>query len=519
MKDRVTDGRVYELPKAQLFRWIGYEIYSPDVVDFHESKARTRIVSAPARTSKSYSAAAEMLYDCFPTWTKDAETGERIYLDSRILWCVGPDYGTIKEFDYLFEWLVTNREKYGFSYRLKRSSKQKKKGDLQIYIEWGRDPQNEMVYTLIEGKSAERETSLQGEEIYSCVMSEAAEQPRHILNKYLATRCHHLILPTTPKPHADWIRELIDMGEKDPGLSIDHFHYAIDFEHKVSPNPKFDWKRFEAAMRRAASISPTGRAEDDPHFAEQFLGLWVYYAGKVLPFRHEKGVPGRFSHVVNHLPADFEQLNKFVSVDYGHDHRAAALFHCIMQCGTVIVYDEIVDTGLHPGQFVDLITQRLRQWEHEPEYFVGDPSRPEVATLMRELGLPVWDRGSKNALRDRAAGTLRIIDMLADDELLERPKLFVHSRCVELIGELKVLRRKEDYGSDEFAKSSFDPACDDDCFDALRYGVQSMPRPELGPKEKNWWEAYGHRPGGNYWTKSRDMLSSYDGIVLPEVAA
>lgn len=510
------EGRLYAMDKALLFKWIEYRIYTQDVLNFHESDARMRIMSAPARTSKSYSAAAELLYDAMPQW--QVVDGKVYYHESKLIWCVGPDYSQIKEFDYLYKWLVTDRQRFGFDYKLARKAKAKKKGDLVIHIQWGRSIDGEMVETIIEGKSAKEKASLQSEEIYSCVMSEAAELDEDILPHYLATRCHNLILPTTPKPKAAWIRELIDEGERDPAHSIDHFHYAIDPETRTSPNPKFDWKRFDVARRRAESRSPTGRAEDDPFFAEQFLGHWVYYEGRILPFRHQR-TPGRVHHTFSQMPPDFRLLRKFVSVDYGFDHKSAALFWFVTRGGLLGIFDEIVERESHPSQFVDAIQERVAQWGIDVNYYVGDPSRPEVASLYRERGLPVWDRGGKNALRDRAAGTLRLIDYLSDDELTGAPCLYVHERCVETINEWKKLRRKEGFSGDEFAKAAVAKGCDDDCFDAARYGIQTRPEPHIDFAERvPWWIL--HRKSVErdaYWRESatRQPLSgAVAGMVM-----
>lgn len=473
--------------KPAFFSWIGYEVHTQDVARFHNSKARTRIISAPARTSKSYSTAAEMAYDAFPHFTRD-KNGRFAPIESRLLWCVGPDYPTCKEFDYLYKWLVDDRAKLGFDYKLVKARNAPKNGDMQIIIEWGRSPDGELHRTIVKGMSATHERALQGEEVYHSVMSEAAEQPASILTKYLATRSHRLTLPTTPKPGASWIKELIDLGEADPTLGIEHFHYAIDFDSRSCPNPTFDWKRFEQERRRAIARSPTGQPEDDPFFAEQFLGMWVYYTGRVLPlFRREASVPGKMSHLFDDFPQDLPKWRKFVSLDYGYDHPSAAIFWAVAPDGTLFICDELLESQIAPEKFVDAIKRKVSDelgWS--VDYYVGDPSRPEVEAIMRDLGLPVYRVANKNTLRDRAAGTLLLIQYLSNDPQLGRPKLFVHRACRNIVHEWTTLRRKEDYTGDEFGKAAFAKGCRDDLFDAARYGLMTRVDP-YSPKGSEHW--------------------------------
>ena len=504
------EDAVYEIPKAVLFGWIGYEIHTEDVLRFHESKKFKRIVSAPARTSKSYSGAAEMFSLVWPKWR--VQNRRKIYLSdqSRLFWIVGPDFSTIKEFDYLWDWLVRDREKYGFEYKIIRKANQRRKGDRMIHIQWGRDEDGLMCETILECKSAERHTAIQGEQIYCALMSEAGEHPEMIYRKYLATRCTYLFLPTTPKLNGRWVYALIQQAEANPDGEWESIHYAQDYEHRKSANPKFDWRNFAAEKQMAESRTESGHAEDDPIFAEQFLGLWTFAWGRVLPFRPSDGIPGRMSHVVDFDPPHFNDLNRFVSVDYGYDHKSVALFWAVMPDETLFLFDEICEKQMDPHTFVREVRERARHWGRI-SYYVGDPSRPEVEKIMQNHGMPIWDRGSKNALRERAAGYLRLIELLSDDPVKGRPRLFVHARCLETIAEFTHLQRKDNFFGDEFSKAALNLSrCDDDCFDAARYGVQSRPRPEMKAHRNDWWKAFSRRnPSPDYWSQSRMERDSY----------
>lgn len=464
-------------PKPYLFPLFDYQFYTDDVGRFHASTARVRIVSAPARTSKSFSAAYDAMHWVFPEW--EIHEGRLYPIESQLIWIVCPAYKQNKEFDYLWQELVLRRRLHSIPFEFERKTYNPKQGALEITIRWGESVRGEPIMTKIEGKSAQNPESLQSEEVDLAILSEAAEHDRMVWERMLATRCKYTIWPTTPKPKADWVHEYIDLAERDPGCGIEHFHFALDPVRQRSANPKYDWQRFEQERRKAASRTDTGRAEDDPWFAEQFLGMWTYEAERLLPFRW-MSMPGRPSHVIDSLPDWFETSAKFIACDYGYNDPACALWFALGQDGTVILYREIYESKLDPLQFVERIATRTG--EERVEYVVGDPKRPEVERFMRELGLPVYTRGKPGEISDRAAGAMRLVDLLSDDPDLGRPKFYVLSPhggerlgCPKTLQEWKTLRRKPGVGANEWTNEAVVGA--DHSFDATRYFLMSRPRP------------------------------------------
>lgn len=442
--------------KAAIFELMGYRMHAQEVVDFHTSTAPTRIISAPARTSKSMSAYAEAGATIMPTRP----------LTSSLTWLIGPTYEINKEWDYTWECFVENRERWGF--RIDKARNNPKGGDRVIVINWGKDARGITQRAVIRGLSSTNEQSLQGEEVTQAVLSEAAEHPAHILSKYLGTRCWRTILPTTPKPAAEWIRTLIETGDNDPSLGIKGFTYP------PHANPLYNYERFEREKRKAAMRAPSGKAEDDPYFAEQFLGKWVYYTGLVVPFN-----PLR--HVLDHEPAVMEHASKFISVDYGYQHAACAHFWAVTPQG-LVVFDEIHGKRMSTPTFVREIERKIAERHLEIDYATGDPSRPEVERIMRDAGLPIFQM-DKNAQRDRAAGHRRITDLLSEGPVEGFPGLWIHRRCEKTIAELKHLRYRADV-KDEFGKAAFEGS--DDCYDSLRYGVMTRPAPRADEPERDW---------------------------------
>lgn len=443
-----------------------YGVHAQQVADFHRSEQSVRIVSAPARTSKSISTAADTLAYVLPT---DPPT------DS-LHWLIGPTYPTNKEFFYLHDWLCVDKVLQDPTIEIETARKNASNGDMLIVLRHS-VPGAPATRAVIQGMSSTNEKALQGEEVTTATLSEAAEHPVHVYDKYLSTRCWKTNLPTTPKPHAEWIRQMIEHGEQDAGLGIDSFTFPAD------ANPLYNWERYHQAERKARLRSVTGQAADDPWFAEQFLGQWVYYTGRALPF-------DPIRHV---LPRDFEGMEsclKFVSVDYGYRDDSVALFWAVHPSGLLVVFDEIYEAQLDTHAFVEKVDARLDSWGFAIDYAVGDPSRPEVEKLIREAGLPVYNHGSKNALRDRAAGHRRLVDLLTEGPIRAVPGLLVHERCTNTITEWKHLRYREG-ATNEYGTNALEGK--DHAFDAARYGVMSRPQPRVEAGGGDWLRQHQRR--------------------------
>jgi hypothetical protein len=456
-------GNSWAESKVFWFNVIGYQVYADEVRRYHESDAPIRITSAPARTSKSYSTAADKIPFLMPTRP----------LLSSLHWIVGPRYDQTKEFQYLYQWLVDERERFtlgGHELHVETAHNNAAHGDMLIVLDHGRLPRGGRARAVIKVLSGQRETDLQGEEVSTCVMSEAAEHPATIYQKYLASRVWKLDLPTTPKPYAEWIKELIEISEKDPACGVESFTFP------PSANPTYNWDRYHREERKAAMRSPTGKAEDDPIFAEQFLGRWVYYTGAVFKAFH----PSR--NVLHEMPWDVAKTAKFVSIDYGYEDPACALLWSMAAPGIYTVIGEVYERHLEPGAFLERIHEMVGPYWKDVEYLCGDPARPEVARLFRDAGLPVWDR-DKHAMRDRAAGFLRIIDLMSEGPIEGKPGLFVHSGCANLLREIRLLRYKEHFRN-EYAPTSLEG--DDHAIDAMRYGLMTRPTPRTEVDHHTW---------------------------------
>lgn len=482
--------------KPVIYRTIGYKIYAPAVKHMHESEARIKIISAPARTSKSYSTAADALPDVFPEFGILDGTPYPIPSsnvdNTKNIWIVAPRFSLAKEFDYLFTWLVEKRQKYGWAYDIERAQKAPEQGHMNIVLAFGNDPAGGPVKTHITVKSEMTEKSIQADEVAVALLSEAGDLDSSVWQKYLSTRSKRSLWATTPKPHADWIRAEIEEAKANPLLRVEHFEYD------GRCNPTYDWDRFwiehMKAESRQSSIAktrpphmkaPPGRenghdcwrlgdecaASRDPHFGEQFMGRWTYAESRVLPFRWQ-GSGDRISHILDLEPAWISHADKYVSIDYGYTDPACAVFFSVDADGTVVCFDEIYEKGLEPDRFCAKIKDRAQSRGYKVKRYFADPQKPEVMRYLQRLHLPVMKVDPKRQ-RDRQTGFMVLQDLLSDDPMLGRPKLFLMRQCQNGIREMRTLHRKDSHRGNEFEGAAI--VGDDHFVDALRYGLTTFP--------------------------------------------
>lgn len=482
-------GDTWSQAKAHLFALRKYNVNAQAVADFHnDDTSKTFVLQAPARSSKSFAAAADIMAYCLPT---------RPLLSSRHA-VIGADYRTNREFEYLFEWFVEDRDRvYGkTAYQIERAVMNKNAGDMEIRLNFGRDHEGREVRCVILGLSAQNEKSLQGEQWTTWTQSEAAEHDPIIYQKYGAQRAWRYYFPTTPRQTAQWLRELCEQAAQNPDLAIGNYHFPR------WANPHYDEENFEIQRMMAAqrARATTGRedatAEDDPFFAEQFLGRWVYYSGKVLPFRPDLHViPDRVADAwAKHPDSDI-----WVSNDYGYDDPASAGLWAVAKNGTYIRFDEVYARKLTTRVYVEEIQKRLDHRNLTAYKATGDPSRPEVAREIQEAGMNVVEM-DKNAQRDRAAGKRRLCDLMVEGPMPKAsgtgfyPGLLVAERCIHTIREWDLLHYADSY-RDEDSATALKGA--DHAYDDARYFCMSRPLPLRAPTPGDWLQAYQRRHDAN----------------------
>lgn len=480
----------------------GYKVHEPAVQVFHDSAAKTKIVSCPARTSKSYAGWKDVLPDIF---MHGSLVGVDPDIETQIIWIVAPNYDLAKEFDYAYQDLVERRETLGFDYNVVEARKNPGQGDMKIRIRWGKNAAGRDVDTFVVVKSAANEKQLQSEEVDIAILSEAARLPEIVWSKYLSTRVGRSIWPTTPDIEAAWIHKLIEDSVGDSRLQLEHFQ----FTPRANPDYKYDryWIEHAKAENRVDAAAPPTiptndrgapskenghdcfdeltqcRAMKDAGFAEQFGGLWTFHRGRVMPIRTEESRKGEHPHVIDYEKPWFQHADVHASFDYGYTDGVAVLFWLVGP-KQVVIRRSIYDKGLIPDDVVYRTRAIIKEmgWEGRVTRMVGDPKKPEVVELFRRHGLPIWDV-DKKAQVDRKAGHLELMNYLADNPATGEPSLLIHADNPAVIEEWKTLRyndrvkNKDDGGSNAVIGA-------DHAYDAARYFVMARPPVDMrsGPQ-------------------------------------
>lgn len=483
-----------EQARRLVWRAYGYKTHEPAVDAFHRSKSKTKIISCPARTSKSYAGAYDILPDIL---LHGAKLMNDPTMRTQRGWIVAPNFDLAKEFDYLWQALVERRNKVGFNYRLGRHKNNPKQGDMEIVIEWGKNVYGEDVQSIIEVKSAANPKALQSEQLDWAILSEAARLESIVWFKYLNTRTGRSVWPTTPDTQAEWIHELIQQGAENPSLGIEHFAFT------GRANPDYNWPNYwiehqkaelnvsnliqilPADEHKAPSIHNGHDCFDEltgcvamkhDGFAEQFGGKWTFHRGRVVPLREKTGEAGQPSHVIAHDLSWFRHADLHISFDYGFSDGTAILFWLVGP-KQIVLRKSIYEQGLTPDDIVSRVLKTVSWFEREYDSpgmlrrLVGDPKKPEVAELFRRRGLPIWDV-DKAAQTDRKAGHLELMNYLATDLHTGEPGMLVHAENQDVIKEWRKLHRKERVASED-SSTAYKGA--DHAYDAARYFVMTRP--------------------------------------------
>lgn len=474
-----------------IHKTFGYETHEEAVNLFHASDATTKIVSCPARTSKSYAAVYDVLPDVF-------YHGARALTDPDVetlrIWIVAPNYELAKEFDYFWEALIERRERLGFDYEVKKQSKAPAQGSMLIHLGWGKNAKGQDVDVIISVRSAANDKTLQSEEVDIAILSEAARLEEIVWAKYLSTRVGRSIWPTTPDITAVWIYKQIEEAKKNPQLGVEHFQFT------PRANPTYKWKRFwvehqKAELRVDTNAELTIPSEEespcsidnghdcfdpmtqcvamkDAGFAEQFGGQWTFHRGRVVPIRERASDKGEPPHVIHEDREWFKWCDVHVAFDYGFTDPAVVGFWLIGP-SQVVLRKSIYETGLVPDDLAARVQAIIASngWDGRVKRYVGDPKKPDVCEVFRKRGLPIYDM-DKNAQADRKAGHLELMNFLATNPMTGEPNMLIHADNKEILNEWHVLRYNDRVRDPNSTHALIGR---DDAYDMARYFVQSHP--------------------------------------------
>ena len=440
-----------KLDKWKLFEMLGYKVYHSSLRRFHDSEARIKVCCAPRRTSKSFSAAHDIILDILtPEIDADGKYVEKRY------WVVGPSYSLAeKEFRYIHEALVLKRDKLGLP-KPSVCMTNARSGQLFIKWPWG---------SILEGKTADRPESLLGEAVDAVIYSEAAQLPRGIRERYVAptliTRKGKEVIATTPEAGAEWVYDLYKLGESSASP------YVESFTWDYTANPKYPIEEIEKAMKMYGV--------DSPVFREQYLGEWVFYSGLVYSaFDPELHIIEPFE-----IPASWP---RYRGIDFGMRDPFVCLWCAVGPSQELYFYREYYYRDGAPMAHHVAAIKAMSLGEHITMTTADSESAQSIEDLSYS-GIPCVA-----ASKDRAAGRARVLEYMQPtvegvltypkkDCIRERerlPKMYFFNTMKELFREIKFYRWKEGRpveGDKERTEG------DDHAMDTMRYICMERPSP------------------------------------------
>jgi len=209
-------------------------------------------------------------------------------------------------------------------------------------------------------------------------------------------------------------------------------------------------------------INTLNSAYSGIHKKRYLDGDWVLFDGLVY---NEFNLS---SHVIDYDInfGDFQNWRFFCGIDWGYTNPAVCLFCAVDSDENIYVYDEIYQTNLLLPDFINLIKNKISFDRPVNFNFFADPSRPDYISEFLRAGLNITS-ANNNVL----SGIQKVKSKLIINEITGQPKLFITSKCENLIREFQTYKwteQKDGHNSKE------EPVkVDDHAQDALRYFINS----------------------------------------------
>jgi len=313
--------------------------------------------------------------------------------------------------------------------------------------------------STIELKGADNPDSLRGSALDGVVFDEYAfTKPfvwEEIVEPMIREKKGWALFISTPKG----FNHFWDMSEY--ARNPKHKEWAY-FHFTSYDNPYFDKKELDKARSKA---SPE-------RFAQEYMAEFTKNAGLVYQ---------EFDKDVHVLKIDQPEPNwvKYRSIDFGQTNPTACLWVGIDGAGSLYVYDELYRTGISTSELAHLINAKSADY-YTATY--GDSAAAQSIKDLAEYGVYVTPiQKTAHASREDylKAGIEKVREFLKIQEGTGKPKLFVSSRCQNLIDEFLAYSWPEvkddvrELNKPEKPEKAYDHA-----LDALRYFIYEYTRPQ-----------------------------------------
>lgn len=188
--------------------------------------------------------------------------------------------------------------------------------------------------------------------------------------------------------------------------------------------------------------------------------------------------------------------NRIAGLDYGYRDPSAATWIAVNpEDGSLIVYDEFLQTGLTGREFALAIQEReqneLVYVDHPVDWSIYARTGHTGPTIAESM-LTVPGFKMRRADKNREAGWIQVHEYLRKDPNTGAPKIQIFSTCRNTIRQLMSVKVNKNKPGDIDDTRTADGHWD--LLDALRYAIMSRPRLEswnnnlTGLKQTNRWE-------------------------------
>lgn len=419
------------IKKEALFAEVGYHPHSKQML-FHDSKARYRIPCCGRRFGKSLMCGHEM--------------SARLFTPNTVHWIVGPTYALgEKEFRVVFDDLFRKMGNYFNSLKGVRKSYNVDQGNMRIQLPWN---------TVLEVKSAEKQDSLVGEGLDSCIMSEAALHKPATWDMYiepaLLDKRGTCDFPSTPRGH-NWYETAWLMGQDPEFTQYESWRFPT-WENSVMFPLGYDDPDLQAIRAKVSDFK----------WQQEYCAEFTALEGKIYE---------EFKREIHVIDIEYNPFWKnFQVFDFGFADPFVCLDIMVDPSDNVYVWREYqVKRKTNTEHGIALASR-----ENPPGYHVdgrfGDPSDPDAIRTLNMLisGPKILGRRLPvdHLLSEKQRGYEAVKQWLkiqGDG----RPKLFFDRRCSETIRQVEHLQsppERPDHNAREGQREY-----DDHGADAVRY--------------------------------------------------
>lgn len=320
-------------------------------------------------------------------------------------------------------------------------------------------------------KGAEDPDKLRGVSLCGAVLDEYAFMPKgkyifdEILTPALADRDGWCVFISTPNGVVNHFYDLVKIAKADPETYF--FSHATAMDNTYFPAGQFEKAR--ARHEREGKIDK---------FNQEWLAMFVNPSQLIYDnFDHDV-------HVKN--GKEFEDLRPSegtynLTIDFGMTDPTAAIFVFIDYEGNWWIYDEIYKTDLHLDQLIYVLRDKMG--DDRFTRILGDGAARFELESLRKRRFRIT--GSKKGADSIANGIREVRALLHVRESTGKPKVFIHSKCVNTIKEFERYswERDSDGNVINTPEDTYNHA-----MDAIRYLALDKITPDKKEKRKRYYD-------------------------------